>query len=822
MSRLHFNLTDFLRPDYLWRFALAVSITLIASAGCGQKRDNWHKLPKAEYGIPPYARYLRGIKICLDPGHGGQGHLPKYKRGPTGLREAEVNLRVAFYLRDFLSQAGAIVVMTRTDDSFVSIPDRADIANRNEVDFFISIHHNSINVPKTNYTSTWYHRDADDSPASLDLARYIQQGVSDALRLPQLAATGLYSDQLMVPSGFGVLRLTKAPGVVCEASFYSNPEEEKRLGKKSYNRREAYGFFLGIAHYVAAGFPRGILQVPAPKSTTEHKTPKIEISVSDGIHTRGAWMIKRQQVFSDSIRVKLDGMVVPHRYLRDSDLIVATPNEPLSNGVHSIETSLVNYYGNHNLPATQWFKVAPPAETLHLSTWAKTIPPDGESYVGITVSAYDSDDQPIADDEPIHAHTTVGRLSETVQPSKNGIARFYLHGDLEIRQPGTAQVKIVYKDKQETISVGFGDIQGGIVQGSVQDATGSALGDAEIRLINGEERTSSTDPNGHFFFNHVSPGESVLLVSKTGYYDLQLKEEILPNRSRLVLPELHPICEGALVGQVLALDARYGGDERGIPPGAADINLAVVNALSEMLRIAGAKVYLIRKKDRKIPVSKRVAAVNAIKENGYYLRIDHGSRTDHASSVVAAHYPGNQVAERFVKSILEYLDLGAEESPKETLQDPVSPEIRSTNKIALSLDIRSINHPTLGIAGSRARIIEEAYSIFLGTCNFFREGNLPPTRLEVYVMDEASGQPLTDANVALDGTLRLVTDPSGRVVFRGFSPRIYRLVVSADGYSGEEITVDASRRKRIEIELNPTETHVPKDASKRAVFFGSG
>ena len=199
--------------------------------------------------------------------------------------------------------------------------------------------------------------------------------------------------------------------------------------KKTYNRREAYGLFLGIARYVAAGFPQGILQLPAPESTTELKTPRIEISVSDGIHTRGAWMIKRLQVFSDSIRVKLDGKVVQHRYLRDSDLIVATPTEPLPNGVHSIETSLVNYYGNHNLPATQWFKVAPPAAKLHLSTWAKTIPPDGESYVGITVAAYDSDDQPIADDEPIHADTTVGRLTETVQLSKNGIARFYLHGD---------------------------------------------------------------------------------------------------------------------------------------------------------------------------------------------------------------------------------------------------------------------------------------------------------------------------------------------------------------------------------------------------------
>ncbi len=153
----------------------------------------------------------------------------------------------------------------------------------------------------------------------------------------------------MVPSGFGVLRLTKAPAVVCEASFYSNPEEERRLRKTSYNRREAYGYFLGIVRYVAAGFPQGILQAPAPESTTEHKTPKIEISISDGIHIRGAWMIKRQQVFSDSIRVKLDGVVVQHRYLRDSDLIVVIPTEPLSNGVHWIETSLVNYYGNHKL-----------------------------------------------------------------------------------------------------------------------------------------------------------------------------------------------------------------------------------------------------------------------------------------------------------------------------------------------------------------------------------------------------------------------------------------------------------------------------------------
>ena len=392
-----------------------ICIALIVLAGCGEKHEKpealneleelneWRKLPQANFGIPPYARYLEGIKICLDPGHGGQAHLLNYKRGPTGFREAEANLRVALHLREFLKEAGAIVFMTRTDDSFVSIPDRSEIANKNAVDFFISLHHNSFSDPETNYTSTWYHQDADDSRASLDLARYVQQSVADALRLPQFTPTGLYSDRLVIPSGFGVLRLTKRPAILVEASFYSNPEEEQRLKKESYNKREAYGYFIGIARYVAAGFPKGVLLTPSPESSVETKQPRIEIRVADGLHERGAWMLKRQQVFSDSISVKLDGVIVPHQYLRAEDLIVIVPSKPLSNGVHFVETNLVNYYGNHSLPGGQWFKVTPPAAKLKLRAWTKILPPDGVSYVGITVTALDKDGLPIADDEPIHA-----------------------------------------------------------------------------------------------------------------------------------------------------------------------------------------------------------------------------------------------------------------------------------------------------------------------------------------------------------------------------------------------------------------------------------
>ena len=813
----------------LLSFICIASIVLI---GCGEKHDKreisndfeelneWRTLPQANFGIPPYARYLEGTKICLDPGHGGQAYLPNYKRGPTGLREAEANLRVGLHLHDFLIQAGAIVFMTRTDDSFVSIPDRSEIANKNAVDFFISIHHNSFSDPETNYTSTWYHQDADDSRTSLDLARYVQQSVADALRLPQFPPTGLYSDRLVIPSGFGVLRQTKRPAILCEASFYSNPEEEQRLKKESYNKREAYGYFIGIARYVAAGFPKGVLLNPLSESSIETKRPRIEIRVEDGLHERGAWMLKRQQIFSDSIRVKLDGVVVPHQYLRAKDLIVIAPPKPLSNGVHFVETNLVNYYGNHSPPNNQWFKVAPPAAKLKLQAWAKTLPPDGASYVGITATALDKEGLPIADDEPIHAQTSFGRLAETNRASKNGEARFYLHTDAAQPGRGIAQVKVTYKEKSEVIGIRFEKIRGGIVQGSVRDISGSTIADAAVQLVRTKTVTTTTNSDGHFFFNNISPGSIVLNVSKVGYYNLQLETNAISNSAQLLQPQLHPIADGTLIGKVFVLDARHGGSERGTPIidsiAPADLNLAVVKTLQEMLEIAGASVYLVREKDEKIPILKRVKKINTVKHDGYYLRIDHGAWVEGEPSIIATGYPGNQVAENYLKAILEGVNAALFQTPIETFGDEESPEIRSTNKIALALEIRSINHPHIDESVDAPTLIaQKAYAIFLGTWKFLKNAQLvdkglnptptgevlPQKGLEIRVVDVSSQQPVSSARVALDDTFPLVTNRAGKAVFHGVHPRSYRIVVEAAEYTHQVIESDLLNSGSVLVEL---------------------
>ncbi|MYE90280.1 hypothetical protein F4X33_14915 [Candidatus Poribacteria bacterium] len=809
-----------------------ICIASIVLTGCGERRekqvatekhekpDESDKLPRGDFAIPPYARYLEGIRICLDAGHGGQAHLLNYKRGPTGFREAEANLHVALYLREFLKEAGAIVFMTRTDDSFVSLPDRSEIANKNAVDFFISLHHNFFSNPETNYTSTWYHQDADDSRASLDLARYVQQSVADTLNLPQFPPTGLYSDRLVIPSGFGVLRQTKRPAILVEASFYSNPEEEQRLKQKAYNQREAYGYFMGIARYVAAGFPKGILLTPAPESSIETRKPRIEIRVEDGLHERGAWMLKRQQVFSDSIRVKLDGVVVPHQYLRAEDLIVIALPKPLSNGIHLVETNLVNYYGNHSLPGGQWFKVAPPAAKLKLRAWTKTLPPDGKSYVGITATALDKNGLPIADDEPIHAQTSIGRLAETENLSQNGEVRFYLHTDGTQSGENLARVKVTYKNKSEVIAIRFAKIRGVIVQGSVHDVFGNTISDAAVQLVKKKNRATTTNPDGHFFFDNVLPGNATLNVSKVGYYNLRLETDATSNSAQVLHPQLHPIADGTLIGEVFVLDARYGGSERGASivnsVASADLNLAVAKALKEMLTLAGASVHLVREKDENIPVSKRVKIINAVKHDGYYLRIDHGARVKGEPSVIATGYPGNQVAENYLKAILDGFNIALFQTPVETYGDEESPEIRSTNKIALALEIRSINQPHLHEpVDSPALIAQEAYAIFLGTWKFLKNAQLsdeefnsgatgevlPQKDLEIQVVDGTSRQPVAGARVALDDTFPLATNQAGKATFHGVYARRYRIVVEAAGYAHQTIESDFLNSSSVSVEI---------------------
>lgn len=187
---------------------------------------------------PAFARGgLQGVKIFIDPGHGGPepGAI-----GPSGLREADVNLRVATVLRNCLVEyGGAIVKMSRTGNVDVSLAARVAAANYWGADRFVSVHHNASYNRSYNATETYAYTYA--GWVSLDLRNRVHRRLVAGLGLPDGGAR---------TANFYVLRNTWMPSILTEASYISNPYQEARLKDAGYTWREGYYIYLGIAdHY---------------------------------------------------------------------------------------------------------------------------------------------------------------------------------------------------------------------------------------------------------------------------------------------------------------------------------------------------------------------------------------------------------------------------------------------------------------------------------------------------------------------------------------------------------------------------------------------
>lgn len=320
-------------------------------------RKSFAPLPPFDDFVPLYAQYLAGMRIVLDPGHGGDGDRPGYKRGPTNVREAEINLGVARFLRDYLQNGGAQVRMTRDADVDVGLAERAAMANDWPAHLFVSIHHNAAARVTANYASVWYHGAPDDCPSCLDLARHLALGIVDALRLPELSANPLKSDTLMYPEGFAVLRELRVTGCLTEGSFFTHPYEEYRLSQPAYQRREAFGLFLGLARYAWAGLPSSEWIEPASDACLPRGARQLRLRLRTGLERRSGWATDQPLIFWNEVHAKINGTSadiasVPER----GEISVALPPD-LPAGQHRLDLTFRNYNGNANPPGGLLFCV---------------------------------------------------------------------------------------------------------------------------------------------------------------------------------------------------------------------------------------------------------------------------------------------------------------------------------------------------------------------------------------------------------------------------------------------------------------------------------
>ncbi|MDO4542066.1 MAG: N-acetylmuramoyl-L-alanine amidase, partial [Bacillota bacterium] len=215
-------------------------------------------IKEAQLSIPTkkiYSTTILGDKIIVvDPGHGSYKTatattLDSGAVGPSGIKEKDVNLKIAMALKSYLEADGATVIMTRTGDvGVLTLTDRAMIANNNNADLFISIHCNSSENSSAHGTETYYSK-VDEYAADIDSSLLSQRKAVASSVQNNLISQIQRNNRGVKTNNFTVITKTKMPSVLIETAFISNPTEEMMLNSSSFQNSAAKGCYLGILDY---------------------------------------------------------------------------------------------------------------------------------------------------------------------------------------------------------------------------------------------------------------------------------------------------------------------------------------------------------------------------------------------------------------------------------------------------------------------------------------------------------------------------------------------------------------------------------------------
>jgi N-acetylmuramoyl-L-alanine amidase len=191
---------------------------------------------------------LSGKVIVLDAGHG----YPDGGAESGDAQEKDIALNITQYLRDYLQESGALVIMTREDDydladkgqkglsarKSIDLRRRAQIVNNSDADLFISVHLNAIPSPRWRGAQSFYNPKSDENEK---LASFLQDSFRAQLGNTERSAKAINSVYL--------LNQAKLPAALVEVGFLSNPDESNLLQSTSYQKKIAGSIYNGISRY---------------------------------------------------------------------------------------------------------------------------------------------------------------------------------------------------------------------------------------------------------------------------------------------------------------------------------------------------------------------------------------------------------------------------------------------------------------------------------------------------------------------------------------------------------------------------------------------
>lgn len=214
-------------------------ILLLAAIFAAPKSAEYVMSMRAEAAVP---------RVVIDPGHGADD---PGKVGVSGMNEKDLNLEIALKLKDYLSEQGIDVVMTREEDislaeegaQSVKVSDlkkRVEIIEEAEADLAVSIHQNSYTDSAISGAQVFYYG---DSAQGKRLAEALQQSLINNLDPSNTRAA-------KANESYYILKKTSIPTVIVECGFLSNPAEEALLADAEYQEKIVIAICDGIAAYL--------------------------------------------------------------------------------------------------------------------------------------------------------------------------------------------------------------------------------------------------------------------------------------------------------------------------------------------------------------------------------------------------------------------------------------------------------------------------------------------------------------------------------------------------------------------------------------------
>ncbi|GAP71418.1 N-acetylmuramoyl-L-alanine amidase [Candidatus Symbiothrix dinenymphae] len=221
--------------------------------------------------------------VVLDAGHGGKDPGSLGKKG----REKDITLAVALHLGKYITErhSDVKVVYTRENDTFVELDERANIANRNKADLFISIHTNSARAKEVrgsevysfgvaradesldvtqrennviqleeNYKEKYDGFDPNSAESYIIFEfmqnKFVEQSIHFATQVQNMLKTCVdWKERGVKQAQFLVLRKSAMPRVLIELDFISNTDAEKIMMSEGGRKMYAKAIYESFAQY---------------------------------------------------------------------------------------------------------------------------------------------------------------------------------------------------------------------------------------------------------------------------------------------------------------------------------------------------------------------------------------------------------------------------------------------------------------------------------------------------------------------------------------------------------------------------------------------